>query len=51
MDATDSDVAVNTGEGASVSSRDFYQCGVCKKVYARADHLIRHVRSRMIPQK
>lgn len=24
-----------------------YQCGFCKKNYARSDHLIRHVRSRM----
>ena len=25
-----------------------YQCGFCKKNYARSDHLIRHVRSRML---
>ncbi|EKV07620.1 hypothetical protein PDIG_63530 [Penicillium digitatum PHI26] len=29
-------------------ARGFYQCGVCKKDYGRADHLIRHVRSRML---
>ncbi|KAJ5372052.1 C6 and C2H2 transcription factor [Penicillium concentricum] len=27
------------------TARGFYQCGVCKKEYGRADHLIRHVRS------
>ncbi|RAQ69503.1 C6 and C2H2 transcription factor [Aspergillus flavus] len=28
------------------SRTGFYQCGVCRKHYARPDHLIRHVRSR-----
>ncbi|KGO71711.1 Zinc finger, C2H2 [Penicillium italicum] len=33
---------------SSGPARGFYQCGVCKKEYDRADHLIRHVRSRML---
>ncbi|KAJ5653307.1 C6 and C2H2 transcription factor [Penicillium lividum] len=32
-------------ETPQIPSRGFYQCGVCKKEYGRADHLIRHVRS------
>jgi hypothetical protein len=26
-----------------------FQCGICKQQYKRADHLARHVRSRMFP--
>ena len=40
-------VAMNSpSEKQDKSRTGFYQCGVCRKHYARPDHLIRHVRSR-----